>query len=98
MNKLAKNPGKGKKRKSNSLEQKIDAAQKRKAKLRASATLPPMTVSPSAAIAAKIMAAPARRSVAVTSAPWKFLMPWIVAFLPSISTSAPILRNSSMYW
>ena len=47
MNKLAKNPGKGKKRKSNSLEQKIDAAQKRKAKLRASATLPPMTVSPS---------------------------------------------------
>jgi len=47
MNKLAKTPGKGKKRKSGSLEQKIDAAQKRKAKLRASATLPPMTVSPS---------------------------------------------------
>ena len=47
MNKLAKTPGKGKKRKSGSLEQKIDAAQKRKAKLHASATLPPMTVSPS---------------------------------------------------
>ncbi len=47
MNKLAKTPGKGRKRKSGSLEQKIDAAQKRKAKLRASATLPPMTVSPS---------------------------------------------------
>ncbi len=47
MNKFLKTPGKGKKRKSGSLEQKIDAAQKRKAKLRASATLPPMTVSPS---------------------------------------------------
>ena len=33
MNKLLKNPGKGKKRKSSSLEQKIDAAQKKKAKL-----------------------------------------------------------------
>ncbi|MBQ2279105.1 MAG: hypothetical protein II333_11090, partial [Clostridia bacterium] len=49
MNKFLKNPGKGKarKRKSSSLEQKIDAAQKKKAKLRASATLPPVTVSPS---------------------------------------------------
>ena len=47
MNKLLKNPGKGKKRKSSSLEQKIDAAQKKKAKLRAASTLPPVTVSPS---------------------------------------------------
>lgn len=47
MNKIAKNQVKGKKRKSESLEQKIDAAQKRKAKLRASSTLPPVTVSPS---------------------------------------------------
>ena len=47
MNKIMKNPGKGKKRKSGSLEQKIDAAQKKKAKLRASSTLPPVTVSPS---------------------------------------------------
>lgn len=47
MNKLLKNPGKGRKRKSSSLEQKIDAAQKKKAKLRAASTLPPVTVSPS---------------------------------------------------
>ncbi len=49
MNKFLKNPGKGKakKRKSSSLEQKIDAAQKKKAKLRAASTLPPVTVSPS---------------------------------------------------
>ncbi len=47
MNKLAKTPRKGKKRKTDSLQQKIDAAQKRKAKLRATSTLPPQTVSPS---------------------------------------------------
>lgn len=47
MNNILKNRGKSKKRKSDSLEQKIDAAQRKKAKLRASSALPPMTVSPS---------------------------------------------------
>ncbi len=46
MNKIAKNQGKGRKRKTESLQQKIDAAQKRKAKLRAASTLPTVTVSP----------------------------------------------------
>lgn len=46
MNKILKNKGKGKGRKNESLEQKIDAAQRKKARLRASSTLPPMTVSP----------------------------------------------------
>ncbi|MGN1346831.1 MAG: transglutaminase domain-containing protein [Eubacteriales bacterium] len=46
MNKTAKHQGMGKKRKTESLQQKIDAAQKKKARLRASSTLPPVTVSP----------------------------------------------------
>ena len=52
---------------------------------------------PPAASAARIIAAPALRSVAETSAPLKCLMPWMVATLPLISTSAPSLRSSPMY-
>jgi len=48
MNKVIKGKFTGKKQKSLSLQQKIDAAQKKKAKMRAEAELAPITVSPAA--------------------------------------------------
>ena len=48
MNKAIKGKFNGKKQKTLSLQQKIDAAQKKKAKMRAEAELAPITVSPAA--------------------------------------------------